>query len=75
MNWKVKGLGQSVLSALPRANVLNYWGQKYITRAHSNYPERQWRWFNSRLHYQNRLRHSNPAECFAIAGSKSFWKS
>jgi SAM-dependent methyltransferase len=34
MNWKVKGLGQTVLSRVPYAATLNYWGQKYITRAH-----------------------------------------
>jgi len=37
MNWKIKGLGQSALSLLPGAAHLNYWGQKYITRAHSDY--------------------------------------
>jgi SAM-dependent methyltransferase len=37
MNWKVKGLGQSALALLPGAAQMNYWGQKFITRAHSDY--------------------------------------
>lgn len=37
MNWKVKGLSQTALSLLPGAAHLNYWGQKLITRAHSDY--------------------------------------
>jgi SAM-dependent methyltransferase len=37
MNWKLKGLGQSALSLLPGATQLNYWGQKFITRAHTDY--------------------------------------
>jgi SAM-dependent methyltransferase len=36
MNWKVKGLGQSVLSTFPGGAKLNYWGQKFIIRAHSD---------------------------------------
>lgn len=32
------------------------------------YTERQWRWFNSSLHYQNRLRHSQYRQLFADAG-------
>jgi|SRR5579871_957979 len=36
MNWKVKALGQSALSLLPGASKLNYWGQRFITRAHSD---------------------------------------
>lgn len=32
------------------------------------YTERQWRWFNSSLHYQNRLRHSQYRRLFADAG-------
>ena len=36
MNWKVKGLGQTALSLLPGGAQMNYWGQKLITRAHSN---------------------------------------
>lgn len=32
------------------------------------YPDRQWRWFNSRLHYQNRLRHCHYREMFARCG-------
>lgn len=39
MNWKVKGIGQSVLSQLPCAAKLNYWCQKHITKAHENYAE------------------------------------
>lgn len=38
MNWKLKGLAQSALSRLPYAGTINYWGQKYITRAHNPAP-------------------------------------
>jgi SAM-dependent methyltransferase len=36
MNWKLKALAQSALSRLPYASTINYWGQKFITRAHQN---------------------------------------
>jgi SAM-dependent methyltransferase len=55
MNWKVKGLAQSALSVLPGANSLNYWCQKYVTRAHSNLTEtvenrlEKARWFVSQF--------------------------
>jgi hypothetical protein len=36
MNWKLKALAQFAVSTLPHATTLNYWGQKFITRSHSN---------------------------------------
>jgi SAM-dependent methyltransferase len=38
MNWKLKGLAQSALSRVPYAGAINYWGQKYVTRAHDPVP-------------------------------------
>lgn len=38
MNWKLKGLAQSALSRVPYSGTINYWGQKYITRAHNPAP-------------------------------------
>ena len=40
MNWKLKGPVQSVVSVLAGVTSLNYWAQKYITRAHENSPSR-----------------------------------
>ena len=37
MNWKVKGIGQSALSLVPGASRINYWGQRFLTRSHSDY--------------------------------------
>ncbi|HUO29944.1 MAG TPA: methyltransferase domain-containing protein [Bryobacteraceae bacterium] len=39
MNWKIKGVGQLVLSHFPCPATLNYWCQKYITKAHEDYAE------------------------------------
>jgi SAM-dependent methyltransferase len=54
MNWKLKGLGQSALSRLPYAGALNYFGQKFITKAHAAGPPvadrlEKARWFTARF--------------------------
>lgn len=37
MNWKIKGLCQSALSVVPASGTLNYYAQKWITRAYGDF--------------------------------------
>jgi SAM-dependent methyltransferase len=37
MNWKAKGLTQSALSLVPGSGTLNYWAQRWVTRAYADF--------------------------------------
>jgi SAM-dependent methyltransferase len=61
MNWKAKGLCQSALSQLPGAGTLNYWGQRFVTRAYSDFAPivrdrvEKARWFTGQFARHSRV--------------------
>lgn len=69
MNWKLKALGQAVLSGLPGSSSLNYWGQKLVTRAHRDFGPvaadrlEKARWFVRQFH-EHRGQDLNTAQFF-----------